>query len=254
MSHRLDRYGAVVDSRMYDAYGWEWARNAANVPVAPTDPHGFNAQWGYVCDRELGTYYCRARNYAPNLGRWLERDPIGLTGGMNAYAYCAGQPVGNADPSGLIHLVILIGADGFGIAKEYADEGDLYRDEGGMIRVARGGELIDEFPVSNRPAGSHAAYPDGTRPVTGIEHKSTMGGNYPVTRGKSGGDAAIRGTWVHSFDRRKRASGKSWRSKTYGCVRADPDSLDPVVGNMELNPGGNRITVSHAQPRPVKSP
>ena len=32
---------------------------------------------------------------------WLERDTIGFSGAMNQYAYCAGQPVGNIDPSGL---------------------------------------------------------------------------------------------------------------------------------------------------------
>ena len=79
---------------MYDAYGQEAARLPSGASFAPTDGYGFNARWGYVCDREVGTYYCQSRNYAPNLARWLERDPIGFAGGMNLYAYCWGQPRG----------------------------------------------------------------------------------------------------------------------------------------------------------------
>ena len=108
VAHTTDASGAMVDSRMYDAYGQEAARLPSGASFAPTDGYGFDARWGYVADRENGAsasgmplYYCQARNYAPNLARWLERDPIGFSGGMNQYAYCGGQPVGNADPSGL---------------------------------------------------------------------------------------------------------------------------------------------------------
>ena len=117
VAHTTDASGAMVDSRMYDAYGQEAARLPSGASFAPTDGYGFDARWGYVADRENGAsasgmplYYCQNRNYAPNLARWLERDPIGFSGGMNQYAYCAGQPVGNADSSGL-YFIILAGGD-----------------------------------------------------------------------------------------------------------------------------------------------
>jgi RHS repeat-associated protein len=43
-----------------------------------------------------------ARWYDPAIGRFVQRDPIGIEGGMNVYAYCEGEPVTAVDPSGLI--------------------------------------------------------------------------------------------------------------------------------------------------------
>jgi len=39
--------------------------------------------------------------YDATAGRWLNRDPIGYSGGVNLYGYCGGGPVGATDPSGL---------------------------------------------------------------------------------------------------------------------------------------------------------
>ena len=47
-----------------------------------------------------GLYYMRARWYDPELGRFLSEDPIGIAGGINQYAFAAGDPVNGSDPSG----------------------------------------------------------------------------------------------------------------------------------------------------------
>jgi len=47
-----------------------------------------------------GLYYCRARYYQPGLSRFVAQDPIGLVGGVNAYAYVGGNPVSYIDPDG----------------------------------------------------------------------------------------------------------------------------------------------------------
>lgn len=49
-----------------------------------------------------GLQYVRNRYYDPATGRFTQRDPIGLKGGLNQYGYAAGDPVNNSDPSGFI--------------------------------------------------------------------------------------------------------------------------------------------------------
>ena len=48
-----------------------------------------------------GLYFNRARYYSPTLQRFVSEDPIGLLGGINAYAYGANNPIEFVDPSGL---------------------------------------------------------------------------------------------------------------------------------------------------------
>ena len=56
---------------------------------------------GYRYDPESQLYYVRNRTYNPVLGRWLQRDPIGYSGGINLYGYVGGLVVAGADPAGL---------------------------------------------------------------------------------------------------------------------------------------------------------
>ena len=51
--------------------------------------------------RQTGLYYVNARYYNPNLGRFLQTDPIGLSGGTNLYAYVGNDPINLLDPTGL---------------------------------------------------------------------------------------------------------------------------------------------------------
>ncbi|WP_437579671.1 RHS repeat-associated core domain-containing protein [Sorangium sp. So ce887] len=42
------------------------------------------------------------RDYDPEAGRWLNKDPIGFVGGdTNLYAYVGGDPVNRIDPNGM---------------------------------------------------------------------------------------------------------------------------------------------------------
>lgn len=61
-------------------------------------PFGFA---GGHYDPDTGLTRFGARDYNPETGRWLERDPIGFAGGdANLYTYCGNDPVNCIDPSG----------------------------------------------------------------------------------------------------------------------------------------------------------
>ncbi|HCT5824017.1 TPA: RHS domain-containing protein, partial [Citrobacter sedlakii] len=55
---------------------------------------------GQYLDRETGLHYNTFRYYAPDMGRFITPDPIGLAGGLNLYQY-APNPLGWIDPLGL---------------------------------------------------------------------------------------------------------------------------------------------------------
>ena len=55
---------------------------------------------GQYLDRETGLHYNTFRYYAPDMGRFITPDPVGLAGGLNLYQY-APNPLTWIDPLGL---------------------------------------------------------------------------------------------------------------------------------------------------------
>ncbi|THB66844.1 MAG: RHS repeat protein, partial [Gammaproteobacteria bacterium] len=84
--------GAVVWSARYKVFG------KAVIGISLIEnPLRFAGQYE---DAETGWHYNFNRYYAPELGRYLSSDPIGLLGGVNTYSYVGGVLEG-IDPLGL---------------------------------------------------------------------------------------------------------------------------------------------------------
>ena len=84
--------GAIDSTARYDAWG-------SKIGSTGTIP-----QFGYTGREpdETGLIYYRARFYDPSIGRFIQRDPIGMNGGINLYAYVKGNPINFNDPRGLV--------------------------------------------------------------------------------------------------------------------------------------------------------
>jgi RHS repeat-associated protein len=56
---------------------------------------------GYAYDEFSGLYYCSQRYYDPATMQFISRDPALSDAEESAYQYCAGDPIGGTDPTGL---------------------------------------------------------------------------------------------------------------------------------------------------------
>ena len=105
-----DESAAIQEAYDFDAYGrtlifnvagtddnW-WADNARQVSNSLCQ----FLFTGQRFDSETGLYYFKRRYYSPALGRFLSRDPIGLTkDDSNLLSYVAENPARRTDPTGL---------------------------------------------------------------------------------------------------------------------------------------------------------
>jgi RHS repeat-associated protein len=97
-SGNVDHMGETVEVYEYDVYGRLGATDASH-------PNRMMFT-GREYDKETGLYYYRARYYNPQIGRFLETDPVGYEAGMNWYTYCGNNSTNGVDPSGLLTIYL----------------------------------------------------------------------------------------------------------------------------------------------------
>jgi len=98
-----DENGNIVESYEYDAWGNVFSIKDGSGNVLSQSAIGNRYLFqGREYDFQTGLYYFRARWYSPETGRWLSKDPIGISGGLNLYAFCENNSVNFVDPMGLV--------------------------------------------------------------------------------------------------------------------------------------------------------
>jgi RHS repeat-associated protein len=90
---------AQVDNAAYTAFG-EFLGGSTDRR------YGFAGAWQYQSHPATGFPYLHVghRYYDPAIGRFLQRDPIGILGGANVYSYARNHPASALDPLGLFSL------------------------------------------------------------------------------------------------------------------------------------------------------
>jgi len=146
--------GTVVARYLYDSFGnplGMWgslaAANTQRFSSKEVDPHS-------------GLYYYGYRWYAPNLQRWLSRDPIAERGGINLYGFVGNDAVNGVDPFGLLNYYYSAG--GFLEPSGYVPymEGDTWYGELGA-QIYNIIPFIDNAIWGNPGADEANAYNNG---------------------------------------------------------------------------------------------
>jgi RHS repeat-associated protein len=155
---------------------WRWDQaDPFGLTPASENPQALgvlasNARFpGQVYDKESNLHYNWHRDFDPQLGRYIQSDPIGLAGGMNTFAYVEGMPTAYVDPDGLQK-----GGSGSSVrgalinrgGSMYRNTGDingqiwqLNRDREGAVQSSeamqrRANEMWGDAPIIPRDGGS----------------------------------------------------------------------------------------------------
>ena len=96
-----DSQNNLVARWTYDAWG-NVLSETCTVPALAFVRYRFQ---GREWSASTGLINFRMRWYYSNTGRWLSKDPIGLSAGLNLYVYCGNRPVLYVDPQGLMFMV-----------------------------------------------------------------------------------------------------------------------------------------------------
>jgi RHS repeat-associated protein len=108
-----DSTGDLVWSARYDPFGVGGPASGGGIQNLRMPGQEFEV--------ETGWNHNGFRDYVPELGRYLETDPVGLAGGANTFAYANANPIGNADPTGLAPNALLPSDPSYAAAAEYTN-------------------------------------------------------------------------------------------------------------------------------------
>ncbi len=144
----VDSSKNVVQSYQYDEWGNHMSGSGSGSVQSP------KTYWGGLSvndeTADTGLYLAGHRLFDPKLGRFISRDPIGHSGGLNLYALSSNNPVSYADPTGLFVEGQAARAAGKAVGKTVIRIGPI----GNLIL---GAELIDFFVL--KPLRDYKPHP-----------------------------------------------------------------------------------------------
>ncbi|WP_421746677.1 RHS repeat domain-containing protein [Burkholderia multivorans] len=144
-------------TRLADGQAWHYVTDHLGTPqelydeqrevvwAADLSAYGRTARWltrvvdnpirfpGQYRDEESGLHYNRFRYYDPMMGRYVNKDPIDLKGGLNLFSYVDANPLLGIDPLGLVNPAKLLACGG-----NVANSGRLYISGGLKLAAAAG--------------------------------------------------------------------------------------------------------------------
>ncbi len=174
-SHVANTAGQLIERYEYDVHGTpliyapgRTQRTASAYGVR----HLFQGR-DYL--KETSLYDYRNRFYSPELGRFLQPDPIGFAGdGSNLYRYCGGDPVNRTDPSGLKGAFKIYQIDGPAAGLTMLGGADWHVNGGGLSNYDRANLASQERNGFGAPLGPGNGIFVG---YVGLDNPRTSGGS-----------------------------------------------------------------------------
>jgi RHS repeat-associated protein len=183
------------------------------------NPFQYVGRFGVMAEGN-GLYYMRARYYDPEVGRFINKDPIGYGGGTNLFMYVGNNLVSRIDPLGLTDLIY-----------------DYYY--GLLIVVSKEGEIKGMFPASNNAQiGSRGKWPAGEYKFLYWKEHPESGPN--DTYGSNGNFVfyvpGCSGCGVHSGHQGScdKANRCGYKFATNGCIRTT-DEATALIRKLHEN-------------------
>ncbi len=143
------------------AVAWAAVLNPFGVGTASGSIQQDLRMTGMFADANTALLHNGYRDLVPGFGRYLETDPIGLSGGMNTYGYVGQNPLSYVDPSGLLQFnpdgTISFSSSGSPMIVEHSNNniigreyglvvpGVVYADDGTPIQASQNIPLNSDF-------------------------------------------------------------------------------------------------------------
>ena len=102
-----DSTGTPAPGSVYTAFG-ELATPLLPGYNPPPPRFGYAGEHGNQTDGTFPFLHVGHRYYDPASGRFLQRDPIGIEGGLNVYLYVDANPLRFVDPTGTDWIDVII--------------------------------------------------------------------------------------------------------------------------------------------------